>query len=93
LLDAGTTHLRTILDPVHGLIGITRTENDATDHPLFQRLRYVRNVSFLHLVFPSANHTRFEHSLGTMQVAQLMFSRMMENCVTARQKNQHCAPR
>ncbi|HEX7937898.1 MAG TPA: HD domain-containing protein, partial [Gemmatimonadaceae bacterium] len=34
------------------------------DHPLFQRLRGVRQLGFADRVYPSATHTRFEHSLG-----------------------------
>ena len=36
------------------------------DHPLFQRLHGLRQNSLLYLIFPSANHTRFDHSIGVM---------------------------
>ena len=39
------------------------------DHPDFQRLRRVRQLSPIHLVYPGAVHTRFEHSLGVFQAA------------------------
>ena len=38
------------------------------DHPLFQRLRRIHQLSLVSYVYPSANHTRFEHSLGVYHV-------------------------
>lgn len=47
------------------------TERVATliDHPVFQRLRRVRQLGPIHLVYPGAVHTRFEHSLGVYSMA------------------------
>lgn len=39
------------------------------DHPAFQRLRRVRQLGPIHLVYPGAVHTRFEHSLGVYSMA------------------------
>ena len=39
-----------------------------------QRLRYIHQVDLASLVFPSANHNRFEHSLGVVAVANKMLS-------------------
>ncbi|RJO67132.1 MAG: HD domain-containing protein [Myxococcales bacterium] len=39
------------------------------DHPHFQRLRKVRQLSLTYLVYPGAVHTRFEHSLGVFETA------------------------
>ena len=38
------------------------------DSPLVQRLRYIHQTAFTYLVYPSANHTRFEHSLGVANI-------------------------
>ncbi|MCW9974189.1 phosphohydrolase, partial [Escherichia coli] len=51
------------LDPIHGVIRITKLEKKIIDHPLFQRLRDIRQNTFLYKVFPSAMHSRFEHSV------------------------------
>jgi HD superfamily phosphohydrolase len=58
-----------ILDPIHGIIRLTALEIKCIDHPLFQRLRTIKQNTFLYKVFPSAMHTRFEHSLGVMNLS------------------------
>src|SRR5215831_10201524 len=58
-----------ITDPVHRHIGFTQVEKELFDSVVFQRLRRIRQLSGAHLVYPSAQHSRFEHSLGTMHVA------------------------
>lgn len=70
---------RSVLDPVHGLIRLTDREMQLIDHPLFQRLRMIRQNGLLHLVFPAATHTRFEHSLGVMFVAHGMLNSLTLN--------------
>ena len=37
---------------------------DLLEHPVFQRLRRIKQLGLSYLVFPGANHTRFEHALG-----------------------------
>lgn len=54
----------TIKDSVHNHIEITGVAAELLDTPPVQRLRYVRQLGTVSLVYPSANHTRFEHSLG-----------------------------
>lgn len=58
-----------VRDPVHGYISITDEERDILDTPQLQRLRKVRQMGMSSLVYPSATHTRFSHSLGVMHVA------------------------
>src|SRR5215510_6348424 len=45
------------------------TEKDLIDSPWMQRLRYIYQLQSARWVYPSAEHTRFVHSLGTMHVA------------------------
>lgn len=58
-----------IRDSVHGDIGVGALEIELIDTPEFQRLRGIRQLGTAYLVFPSAMHTRFEHSLGTSWMA------------------------
>ena len=58
-----------IRDPVHSFIGVDSDERRVIDSRPVQRLRYIRQLATSHLVYPGATHTRFEHSLGTMELA------------------------
>ena len=64
--------MKSIKDPVHGYVEVDTTALTLLDSPLLQRLRYIRQLGFSYLVYPGANHTRFEHSLGTMHLAGVM---------------------
>lgn len=59
--------------PVHGFIQIDDWERQIIDQPAFQRLRRIRQLAFTDLLYPAAMHTRFEHSLGVMQTATLLY--------------------
>lgn len=58
-----------IADPVHKYIAFSNLEKDIIDTDIFQRLRRIRQLAGAHLVYPGAQHSRFEHSLGTMHIA------------------------
>jgi hypothetical protein len=64
--------MKSIKDPVHGYVEADTAALTLLDSPLLQRLRYIRQLGFSYLVYPGANHTRFEHSLGTMHLAGVM---------------------
>jgi len=59
-----------IKDPVHGYVYITKVERDVVDSFPVQRLHRLRQLAGAEYVYPGANHTRFEHSIGTMYLAQ-----------------------
>lgn len=63
--------MKIIKDPVHGYVEVEDFALALLDSPALQRLRYVRQLGFSYLVYPGANHTRFEHSLGTMFLADV----------------------
>lgn len=64
--------MKTIRDPIHGQIRLNETIIKIIDTPQFQRLRRIKQLGFANLVYPGANHTRFEHSLGVMHITSLL---------------------
>jgi HD superfamily phosphohydrolase len=60
-----------IQDPVYGYIYITDPEKMIIDSYPVQRLHRLRQLAGAEYVYPAANHTRFEHSLGVMYLAGL----------------------
>jgi len=68
-------HWGEIKDPVHGYIYITQTEKEIIDSYPVQRMRRLRQLAGSEYVYPGANHTRFEHSVGVMHLA----GRVVEN--------------
>ena len=61
--------LKLIRDSVHGNLYLDEFEIKLIDTPEMQRLRRIKQLGFTNLVYPGANHTRFEHSIGTMHMA------------------------
>jgi HD superfamily phosphohydrolase len=59
--------------PVHGFIHYSENERRILDHRFFQRLRHIRQLAMAYYVYPGAMHTRFEHSLGVMDLASRAF--------------------
>jgi len=58
-------------DPVHGFISVPKNLiMDLVQTPEVQRLRRIRQLGVGHLVFPGAEHTRFNHALGAMALMQ-----------------------
>lgn len=69
---------RSIRDPLHGFVELTDEEWAIVNHPIFQRLRDIRQLGMGHMVYPGANHTRFEHSLGVVYVSDRIFNRLKQ---------------
>ncbi|PAU85120.1 phosphohydrolase [Halorubrum salipaludis] len=68
-----------IKDPVHGYVELPDAlVEGVVDTRPFQRLRYVRQLSATHLVYPGANHTRFEHSLGVYHLGRTVFENLRQ---------------
>lgn len=67
--NTSTNKLKIINDPVYGFIKIPfDLVYDLIEHPLFQRLRRIRQLGLTHFVYPGANHTRFQHAIGAMHL-------------------------
>jgi hypothetical protein len=58
-----------IHDPLWGTIEISNLEAEILDTPLLQRLKQIHQTGFVYQTFPSARHTRFDHTLGVMHLA------------------------
>lgn len=61
---------KTITDPIHKDIFLTKLEQRVVDSRPLQRLRRVKQLGTTHLVYPGATHNRFSHSLGALRAAQ-----------------------
>jgi len=60
---------KVIRDTIGGFVRLYPHEVAVVDSPLFQRLRHIFQTSLAIFTYPSANHSRFEHSLGCLSMA------------------------
>ncbi|MCX9081742.1 MAG: HD domain-containing protein [Candidatus Methanoperedens sp.] len=58
-----------IIDPIYGHVAITSFEQLIINTPEMARLRRISQLGLADFAFPGANHTRFEHSVGTLFIA------------------------
>ena len=70
---------KVIKDLVHGDIEVTQVDRKIIDSPYLQRLHYIKQNSLAFLVYPSLVSSRFEHSLGVMQLGSRIFSSALYN--------------
>jgi HD superfamily phosphohydrolase len=59
------------------------------DTPEFQRLRFIKQLGHVHYVYPSAVHTRFEHSLGVMYLAGKMVNMLRRTGANISNREKH----
>src|SRR5262245_47859602 len=59
--------------PIHRFITLNGWEREIISQAAFPRLRRIRQLAWTDYVYPGAMHTRFEHSLGVMQTATLLY--------------------
>jgi len=64
------TQFRVIRDPLWNTIRLDPIAVRIIDTSEFQRLRYIRQLGFAHLVYPGATHTRFDHAVGVYHLAR-----------------------
>jgi len=62
-----------IRDPIHGFVKVLSEERKILDSLPMQRLRYIHQLGLTFLLYPSATHKRFEHSLGVMELATRIY--------------------
>ena len=65
--------------PLYGFISITPRMRCIIDTPEFKRLHNLRQLGLTYLIYPSANHTRFEHSLGVSHLAKILTTSLQKN--------------
>ena len=65
-----------IKDPIYGSVGITSKEKEVIETKVFQRLKYIKQLGTANFVYPGANHSRFEHSIGVMHATSLILDRL-----------------
>jgi len=70
------TFVEYINDPLHGPVRITEREQEVIHTRIFQRLKRIKQLGTANFVYPGANHSRFEHSIGTMHVTSLILDRL-----------------
>jgi hypothetical protein len=61
-----------VRDAVYGAVPLTQCEVELLSTRCLTRMRGIKQTGFAHLEFPGANHTRFEHCIGTMHTAWMM---------------------
>lgn len=66
-----------VRDPIYGFIKLDAQEMDIINSKYYQRLRRIKQLSLTDMVYPGANHTRFEHSLGVVQMASDIFDNIV----------------
>ena len=64
---------------MHGFVYLTDLEKCTINHPLFQRLRHIRQNDAAFFVYPSLNISRFEHSIGCVSVAGRMAANLVRS--------------
>lgn len=71
--------VKKIYDTIHGFIPISKNIQKIIDTPEFQRLRDLKQLGATNYVFPSATHTRFEHSIAVSYLGKTMIENIKKN--------------
>lgn len=71
--------MKRIFDPIHHFIELSAAEATLLDTPVMQRLRRLRQLGLAYLAYPSAEHTRFSHSLGALAMGTRVFDELVRH--------------
>ncbi|HET8866455.1 MAG TPA: HD domain-containing protein [Gracilimonas sp.] len=81
-----STRYKIFNDPIHGFITVPKGPIlKLIDHPYVQRLRRIRQLGLGYLVFPAAEHSRFSHALGALELGQRVLNNLREKDTTISQ--------
>ncbi len=82
-----STRYKIFNDPVQGFITVPKgIILKLIDHPYVQRLRRIRQLGLGYLVFPGAEHSRFSHALGSLELGQRVLQNLREKDTTISDK-------
>lgn len=82
-----STRYKIFNDPVQGFITVPKgIILQLIDHPYVQRLRRIRQLGLGYLVFPGAEHSRFSHALGSLELGQRVLRNLREKDTTISDK-------
>ena len=71
--------IKYIRDPIHDVIEIDSDALRIIDTFAFQRLRRIKQMGLGWMVYPSAEHSRFSHSIGAYHIAQKVIRILTQN--------------
>jgi len=74
--DENEIIIKSIIDPIYGEIDLANIESQIIETAQFQRLSRIKQLSFAKVKYPSANHTRFEHGIGTYEICKKIINRL-----------------
>ncbi len=78
-----STQYKIFNDPIHGFITVPKgIILKLIDHPYLQRLRRIRQLGLGYLVFPAAEHSRFSHAIGALELGQRVLNNLREKDTT-----------
>lgn len=78
-------------DSIHGTVRLPSIVKKFIDHPLFQRLRHIRQLALCESVYIGATHTRLAHSIGTCYLAYSLLKKIRRhNSQRVKTKDIHC---
>lgn len=86
---APTEEEKVLRDPVHGYIHVNlQVVWDAINSAWFQRMRRIRQLGGAYMVYHCAEHSRFDHSLGTYEIVRRMVTEVKDiaDTLTEREK-------
>ena len=79
--------LRQVTDSIHGTIYLSELESEFISTPFFYRLHDVYQSSTVYMTYPSNRTKRYEHSLGTMEIASNILFSAVSNSDPATKKS------